>query len=277
MLQFRLITKNINIFFHGYIFFALIHCSSTKPSIEEQIAHGSISYPFYRTNPLGKNGKEEKFIIRSAVGESEYSIEIPGAARDYDIEIPLASMDSKAMGGPDRPKNLANPTMTDREMVNALPSVESTNPAEAAFMDKAFGVGRIDGPQQSPSYSLGLAKINRQYKRKNFEYTLIEINNLLAFYPNSPKLHKMKGTVYNKMGNYPMAEKSWIRALELEPRDLALKRAIEKLQRKIKARLVIEQTEKVKMDIPQPISSGSNPQILPPNSQVNRVTETPEN
>jgi hypothetical protein len=211
-------------------------CSPQRASPTEDILNGTISYPFYQTNPLGTNGPQEKFVIRSAVGNTEYTVEIPGGAKDYDVEVPLASLDSSATGGPDRPRNLPNPVVTDREMVNDLPSIEKQNPAGTAFMDKAFGVGKSNGPGQEPSYSLGLARIMQQYKAKQYEYTLIEINNMLAFYPNSPKLHKMKGTIYSKLRNFPLAEKSWIRALELDPQDRLLKESLLRLQNKSKSR-----------------------------------------
>jgi hypothetical protein len=215
-------------------FFGLTCSQHASP--EEEILNGTISYPFYQTKPIGTNGTQEKFIIRSAVGSTEYTVEIPGGAKDYDVEVPLASLDSSARGGPDRPRGLPNPVLTDREMVNELPSIEKQNPSGTAFMDKAFGVGRTTGSGQEPSYSLGLARIMQQYKAKEYEYTLIEINNMLAFYPNSPKLHKMKGTVYAKLRNLTLAEKSWIRALELDPKDRLLKESLARLQIKIKSR-----------------------------------------
>ena len=101
-------------------------------------------------------------------------------------------------------------------------------------LPKAFGVGASDGPKQAPSYTLGIAKITKLYQKKNFEYALIEVNHLLSFFPQSPRLHKMKGTIYVKLHNYPLAEKSWLRALEFTPTDQILRRGIARLQQKIK-------------------------------------------
>jgi predicted Zn-dependent protease len=137
--------------------------------------------------------------------------------------------------------------------VSDLPSVEKSNPAGTAFMDKAFGVGKSGGPGQDPSYTLGLARIMHQFKAKQFEYTLIEINNLLGFYPNSPKLHKMKGTIYIKLRNYTLAERSWIRALELDPQDRVLKESLARLQQKIKVRTA---TDAPAISTPEPTQTS---------------------
>ncbi|MBF0440608.1 MAG: hypothetical protein HQK54_01765, partial [Oligoflexales bacterium] len=88
-------------------------------------------------------------------------------------------------------------------------------------------------PKQSPSYLLSLQKINELYQEKKFESALIEINNLLAFYPTSVKLLKMKGTTLIKLGNLELAEKAWERASDLTPNDPVLKRGLAKLKGEI--------------------------------------------
>ncbi len=212
---------------------------STTPSASDDPAdalNGEISYPFVdEAQSLGKNGPEEKFIIRSAVGDHEYTIEIPGAARDYDVQIPLGDLgeaDGDVIAGR-KPKQLASPVTTDKEMVAALPRLDRSRATDSALMDSAFGVGGTDGPKQSPSYTLGLAKVGDFYKRRQYEYALVEVNNMLAFYPNSPQLHKMKGTVLIKMRNLPLAELAWIKALELDPADRVVRAALARLQKRI--------------------------------------------
>ena len=67
----------------------------------------------------------------------------------------------------------------------------------------------------------------------------------------------MKGTVLLKMRNLPLAELAWIKALELAPRDKALQRALERLQKRM------IQQDKAKgitgpekpYEIPQPIGT----------------------
>ena len=78
---------------------------------------------------------------------------------------------------------------------------------------------------------LGLADVVELYKRRQFERALIEVNQLLGYYPNSVRLLKMKGSILIKTG-YNLAERSWNKAYALRPKDKSLKR-ISALERKI--------------------------------------------
>jgi tetratricopeptide (TPR) repeat protein len=202
------------------------------------MAEGAISYPFIAdTKPVGRAQPKQPFVIKSAIGNREYSIEIPDNASRYDIQIPLAELSPKGAGdglartsSDGKPLNPAN---TDKELVAALPALSKNKPNETAMMDTAFGVGSPEGPVQSPSYSMGIAQVNQYFKERNFELALVELNNLLAFYPNSPKLLKMKGTLLVKTGNRDLAMKSWQRALDLAPQDVALQRSITQLNERV--------------------------------------------
>lgn len=215
-------------------------CASSSRDPSAAIAQGSIAYPFVdESKPLGKNGKKDKFVIRSSVGASEYSVEIPDAGDGYDIQVPLAGLnppssnDAIAIGS--KNGKVPSPVATDKELVTALPSIAKSNPNELATMDAALGVGSPEGPIQSPSYTMGIAKVNQYYRERNYEVALMELNNLLSFYPNSPKLLKMKGTLLIKTGNHELAMRSWQRALDLSPSDSGLGRAVKHLQERILA------------------------------------------
>jgi hypothetical protein len=214
-------------------------CASapSAESADDAGLSGTIAYPFVdETNPLGRNGPEEKFIIRSTVGDREYAIEIPGGARDYDVQVPLADLGDAvsegAVPGKGPPKSLPSAVTTDAEMKSTLPSLDRAKATDVAMLDGAFGAAPAGGPGEAPSYTLGIARINAYFKQHDYEYCLIEINALLVFYPTSPKLLTMKGTVLVKMRNYALAERAWIKALELAPGDQGLRRALDRLQRR---------------------------------------------
>lgn len=219
------------------VLFLLNGCASSQGD-RPRVSEGSISYPFVAaTRPIGRTAEKQPFVIRSAVGGSEYTVEIPDDASRYDIQIPLAELSPKregdALSGTSRDGKPLNAATTDKELVANLPDLAKVKPGETAMMDSAFGVGSPEGPVQSPSYTIGIAKVNQHYREKNFELALVELNNLLAFYPNSPKLLKMKGTLLIKTGNRELAMKSWQRAYDLAPTDPALKRFIDRLNERI--------------------------------------------
>lgn len=213
-------------------FIASCRSSGTSDEID-QIMHGSITYPFAApTEPLGKN-KSEKFVIRSTVGNTEYQVEIPHEADDYDIQVPLADISGGRNGLAEvGTTNVGDPKSTDREMLAQLPKLGG-NPGDSSVLDKAFGVGPKGGPDQGPSYTLGLAKIQGHYRRKDYEFALIDINNLLTYYPNSVKLFQMKGTVLVKLKQDKLALRAWQRALELSPSDKRLLRGVRYLENKL--------------------------------------------
>lgn len=206
-------------------------CSSVEQADpREQLLRGTISYPF-AANPrsLGKHHRfSEPFVIRTIAGGTEYIVEIPGAARDFDVEIPLAVM--KGTNGKER---VNNAQLTDRELVNSMPGLSKATEKERALMDKAFGVGEKGGPKQAPSYMLGLQKIGRLYKQHKYEFALIEINNLMSYYPTSAKLYKMKGTILVKLRNLRLAERAWVRAAELAPNDPVVRKGLIRLRRRM--------------------------------------------
>ena len=234
-------------------------CASTTTS-ETRASSGVISYPFVaETRPLGQTRTKQPFVIRSTVGTSEYSVEIPDSAADYDIQIPLADIAPKGSGdlsplslGSDKS---VNPGTTDKELVAALPDLAKNKPGQTAMMDAAFGVGSPEGPVQSPSYTLGIARVNQHFKNRNYELALVELNNVLAYYPNSPKLLKMKGTLLLKTGNHELAMRSWQRALDLAPQDLALQNSMNRLNE----RLIAEQNARAASGAKQNSSSTITP------------------
>ena len=201
----------------------------------QEVVQGTISYPFYMdTDPLGKNGNEDKFVIKTITGGTEYIVEIPDGADNYEIMVPLAQV--KGDEPENRLEKVRNAQLTDRELTSQFPSLDAATEEERMLLDKAFGVSEEGGPRQAPSYTIGLAKLNKLYRETSFELALIEANNLLAFYPTSSRLYKMKGSILIKLGNLKLAEKAWLRAGELSPDDPVIKRGIKSLRRQIKSR-----------------------------------------
>lgn len=228
-------TRSLSLFLPVFLF-ACATGAADDPG--EEIRGTPISFPFVDDErPLDLDGPSEKFVIRSAVGAREYAIEIPGAAQNYDVQVPIAAMgekDPEVLSGT-KPRGLPSPRQTDQELVGAMPRLERTRETDASFMDEAFGVGPSGGPRQSPSYTLGIARINRYYKEREYEYCLVEINALLSFYPTAVQLHKMKGTILLKMRQLRLAEQAWTKALQLDPQDLSIRRALGRLQKRLMA------------------------------------------
>ncbi len=205
-------------------------CKSQSDPYDE-LSDGQISYPFTdKTEKIGRDpAKNDHFVIRSVRGQSEYIVEIPDGGDDYDIMVPMQGLPG---GGGEAKKDPKNPQITDRELISAMPKPDASQERDRAMLEDALGVGATEGSEEGPSYSLGLAKVMEYYKTKQFEYALIEINQLLSFYPNAARLYKMKGTILLKTGELDLAERAWTRAVELDPKDKAISRGLERMRKR---------------------------------------------
>ena len=125
-----------------------------------------------------------------------------------------------------------NHCFTRSRFSSSFPKLAQKDGNQARLVDRAFGVGEISSQVVPQSYVLGLARINEFYQQKKYEDALVEIDHLLTAYPSSPKLYKMKGTVLVRIQDYTLAEKAWSRALELDPADRTLQKALERLRTK---------------------------------------------
>ncbi len=265
----------------------LASCSTRRDASWDPILQGSIDYPFGdSTKPLGVNGPEDKFVLKSQVGKTEYTIEIPKAGRDYDIEVPLEELKSQGGGINDgSDPSIGNAAATDRELEKAMPQLSGKE--DRRLVELAMGVAERGGPSQSPSYSMGIAKINQHYLEKKYEFCLIEINQLLSFYPSSARLYKMKGTILLKMQSDSLAEVAWSRASELSPEDRSLSRALDKLRRRLETQAKIAESRNqslapyLKPDSPvepaQKPAQSQAPSPLPPanNTEPKTITSIP--
>ncbi len=73
-------SKNLNYLLTA-LQLCLASCSTRRDASWDPILQGSIDYPFGdATKPLGVNGPEDKFVLKSQVGKTEYTIEIPKLA-----------------------------------------------------------------------------------------------------------------------------------------------------------------------------------------------------
>jgi hypothetical protein len=220
-------------FLLGFLFLQASCASTTEERIEEKMS-GPISFPFASTSALGDSEKKEPFIIRSNTGSAEYEVQLPGAGRNYEVEIPVSFEASGKKGLEKSLSKESSPVSSDKELLSELPDMEIRQGATSAMLDRSMGVGKTDR-EQGPSYTLGLAKVRSFYRSKDFEFALIEVNNLLAFYPGSPLLYKMKGSILMKLGHKNLASKSWTKALELTPQDSTLQVALARLKKGMEA------------------------------------------
>lgn len=95
---------------------------------------------------------------------------------------------------------------TDSEVSSSEGGIGSQHDGELGRIERELNLETNALPSGPvPSFSLGTAKIKRLYRSQQYENALIETNTMLEFYPRSPLLLMMKGTLHQWLGQTDLA------------------------------------------------------------------------
>jgi tetratricopeptide (TPR) repeat protein len=84
-------------------------------------------------------------------------------------------------------------------------------------------------PAAKASYLLTLARVKDLYRTRHYELGLVELVDLEKQYPDDEHILSMKGSLYERLGNKNLARESWQEALRLNPFNLAVLEALQRL------------------------------------------------
>jgi hypothetical protein len=95
---------------------------------------------------------------------------------------------------------------TDSEVSSSEGGIGSEHDGELGRIERELNLETDFVPSGPvPSFSLGTAKIKRLYRNQQYESALIETNTMLEYYPRSPLLLMMKGTLHQWLGQIDLA------------------------------------------------------------------------
>jgi Flp pilus assembly protein TadD len=87
-----------------------------------------------------------------------------------------------------------------------------------------------DKPQSAKaSYLLTLARVKELYRSKQYELALVELGELDRQYPEDEHILSMKGSLYERLGNKNLAREAWQQTLRINPYNLAVLEALQRL------------------------------------------------
>lgn len=165
-------------------------------------------------------------------------------------------------------KRASSPLPSNTVVVEMTPGSESEESEakketlRAKRTDQEFELGLSPSHADvAPSYILGIKSVQKHFKNKDFEDALIEVNELLKFYPKSAKLLLMKGTLHRRLGNPSLALKSYESAFVLEPsvrveaQILELKKTLQDMEDR--RSLQKESSQETMVDIPNDLEGNS--------------------
>jgi Flp pilus assembly protein TadD len=76
---------------------------------------------------------------------------------------------------------------------------------------------------------LTLAKVKELYRTRHYELALVELVELEKQYPDDEHILSMKGSLHERLGNKNLARDAWQQALTLNPFNLAVLEALQRL------------------------------------------------
>ena len=93
--------------------------------------------------------------------------------------------------------------------------------------------GRKPGDDKPPSakasYLLTLARVKDLYRSRQYELAMVELVELDRQYPEDEHILSMKGSLYERLGNKNLAREAWQQTLRLNPYNLAVLEALQRL------------------------------------------------
>jgi hypothetical protein len=205
----------------------------------------------------GNNGRG-RYTVRVTDGDKDWTFTIPEIATAYEVRIPLRGGENLPGGGipVDQPMiTAADKEIVGQREVDARVRAEQPPPAEARGEGSREGEGdrEADG-ETSPrpsrpraarpavatasttgaprtSYLLTLAKVKDLYRTRNYEIALVELVALEKQYPNDERIMSMKGSLYEKVGRRQLAREAWEAVLALNPYNLQVAEALQRLSK----------------------------------------------
>jgi len=120
--------------------------------------------------------------------------------------------------------------MADHEITHSFPQGSPTDEGERRSIEEGLGVMASEDsvPAADQSYLGALDHVKLLYRQGRYEAGLLELDGLIRQYPTSPKLHLMRGTLLDRVGQSELALKSWNQALRLDPKNASLRKFIER-------------------------------------------------
>jgi tetratricopeptide (TPR) repeat protein len=119
----------------------------------------------------------------------------------------------------------------DKELSGGRKSMDDRHFKDVIEIDKSLGVEPTGTAQEAPSYTKSVILLKQLFKERQYEEALIVLQELMQFYPLSPQLLMMKGTLHQRLQQIDLALAAYEKAFDIEP-SKRLKAQIDYLKRR---------------------------------------------
>lgn len=194
-----------------------------------------------RGSPYAANGESarSRYVIRMTDGQRDWEIQLPEIATAYEVKVPLTGAPGSGLA-----VDMANMTSADREiMAQNEAARRAADDSEGAKGDDAEENDGKDAkkkpaakahagqtpPAGKPSYLLTLEHVKELYRTRHYELGLVELVELEKQFPEDEHVLSMKGSLYERLGNKALAREAWQQVLRINPYNLAVLEALQRL------------------------------------------------
>lgn len=210
---------------------AIPACStmSTVFATNPKKSDGPITNPFDGYNATSSS--DTGTVFRTRRGDQSFEVAFPDQTSKLDtVSLPTRNTQTDEAELSEDPYRNRKPAIADREIAESFPKNGGDFEGDRNDIEQTLGVmGSVDAtPRADRSYLAGLDRIKRLYRDGRYEASLLEVEDLLIDFPTAPKLYEMRGTLLDRLGRSELAVRSWQQALRLEPRNLALKKYLDR-------------------------------------------------
>lgn len=215
-------------------------CASTPPSdvrVPPELLRGS---PYTAAGQPARS----RYIVRMTDGQRDWEIQLPEIATAYEVKVPLTGKPASPLA-----VDMATMTSADREILAENQAAQrakgdavapgdddAVDESQQPRGDKAARKPAADknpagatAPSGRPSYLLTLARVKDLYRTRHYELGLVELVELEKQYPDDEHILSMKGSLYERLGNLPLAREAWQQVLRINPFNLAVLEALQRL------------------------------------------------
>jgi hypothetical protein len=229
----------------GALLIAVTAAAGTGCASNSTAADVRVPPELLRGSPYSANGEpaRSRYVVRMTDGQRDWEIQLPEIATAYEVKVPLSGAPAAGMG-----IDMANMTSADREILaqneaarrgtdEMAPDENDEGKPQGDKGDKG-DKGKKPGPKATapgqppsarPSYLLTLERVKELYRTRHYELGLVELVELEKQYPEDEHILSMKGSLYERLGNKTLAREAWQQVLRLNPYNLAVLEALQRL------------------------------------------------
>jgi len=224
-----------------------------------------------RGSPYTAGGEppRTRYVVKMTDGQRDWEIQLPEIATAYEVKVPMsgkvtglradlasmtaadreimaerdASARAEQLADGDRPKDGRDggkkPGARGKRAADDDEDDEGQDRKDAkgakgdrrARVTPASAPGADKPPAAKASYLLTLARVKDMYRNRQYELALVELVELERQYPEDEHILSMKGSLAERLGQKQMAREAWQQALRINPYNLAILEALQRLSK----------------------------------------------